>query len=180
MVFGRSRKASPESQEALKAASPTARSAVMGSKRAVGMWRRLIKKVGVRQAIEHLEVSVLVGMIEAQEAGVSESMQTWRSGMAADATVLQGLAAVEEDFKPRLEQSIRHLRQASTRPESLAVSDTGRRFINGHFDIARHYITGSMTEEEGHVGMAAKQAWIEALDHWDAATGRPRLPLVGG
>lgn len=180
-VFGRRRKSSlDETEEALDAVSPSARSAVMGSKRARNLWRSLVEKVGLPTAIEHLEVAYLMGMIDGALGAVSAVMKDWHAGSVSDAYTLQGLAAARDDFEPRVKVAIANVTQASTRPESLAIAVAGHNYVASHFNIANSYIMGSMTEEKGHAAMAAKQGWTDSCDHWDAATNRSRLPLVGG
>ena len=133
----------------------------------------------MQSATEHLELSTLMGMIDAAVETASVAMRDWRAGLAIDASVLQGLAAVENDFKSRVEVAIEHVQQASSRPESLAIAAAGPSYLTSMFNVATRYVTDSMTDAEGYAAMTARQAWIDACDKWDAATGRARLPLVG-
>lgn len=168
-----------EPDEALSSLSSSARDVITGSKRARRQWRNLVAKVGMQSATEHAEVSALVGMIDATVEAVSVAMRDWRAGLAPDANTLQGLVAVETDTRARVGVAIEHVQRASSGPESLAITAAGPDYLTSMFRVATRYVTHSMTDAAGYAAMAAKQAWTDACDNWDMATGRSRLPLVG-
>lgn len=178
-VFGRRRKGSRESDDALDTLSSSARSVVVGSGRTRRMWRSLVEKVGVQSAIEHVEVSALMGMIDAAAEVTSIAMREWRGGLATNAIALQGLIAVHDGTKQQVEVTIQHVQQASSRPEALAIAAAGPGYLDSMFKVAMLFIAESMTDAEGYTAISVKQAWTDACDKWDAATGRARLPLVG-
>ena len=140
---------------------------------------RLVAEVGREAALEHLEVSHLTAMIDSTNTVVSDAMQQWRAGVISEATILRKLELLEGDVVPRFGVAVDYVTLASTRRESIEVTEAASEVLTATWDAARLYVLGSLTESEMQRSLDVKQRWTEVCEAWDAATGRAGLPLVG-
>lgn len=179
-LFSRSSsKGRSQADSVLDDASPPARALIEGSRRGRGLWRRLVAEVGPEAALEHLEVSHLTAMVDSTNAMVSDAMQQWRAGVISEVTILRKLDLMEDDVVPRFGVAFDYVRLASTRRESIEVTDAASEFLTALWVASRLYVLGSLTESEMQRSLEVKHAWTEVCDAWDVATGRAALPLVG-
>jgi hypothetical protein len=148
-------------------------------------WRNLVDQVGADEAVEHVEVGVLMGQIDSAAEVVRELMQVWREGFSAAEVTLGDVTYLMNVAQPKVDVAVEVVRAKSLHLEARAVAEAGAAYYPSVLTAAEGFLTGIFEDEpvetELRLEAAAqlKMNWNEACDRWDETSGRPLLPLVG-
>lgn len=142
-------------------------------------WRKLVRRVGADEAIEHVEVSSLMALVDSQTDITAKQMQLWRAGIIDSATIIEGMAAIEDSSQAKLDVLRKAISESSTRPESMDIKDESFGYNRSIYTTARAFLNGTITEQQIAHAFQERQAWEAKCNRWDAVSRRPKLPLVG-
>jgi len=183
-LFRRGRKPAPRTPEATEAERRLGMggwATIHETRRDNREWRALVAEVGPDLAIEHTEVWVLMTMVASAEKVVADRLQGWRTGADLRDQLLMSLLRLAQNFRGKTTLQIESVVEASTRPESVAVSDATAIYGLLLFKTAMDRIEGYdnvETQSAAKGFIVAKENWRTAVDAWDTATDRQSLPLV--
>jgi hypothetical protein len=149
------------------------------------LWRNLVDRVGADEAVEHVEVGVLMGQIDATGEVVAEAMRSWNEGNFTTEDTLGDITYLTNEAQPKVDVAVEVVRAKSLHQEARALAEAGAAYFPNMRTAAEGFLTGRYEDEpaeaEVQLGAAAqlKMNWNEACDRWDEVSGRPSLPLVG-